>query len=33
MFFTGRGTSGAEIEGILYELGVGLSKALQGEDQ
>jgi hypothetical protein len=33
MFFTGRGTTGSEIEDILLELGIGLSKALQGEDQ
>jgi len=32
-FFTGRGTTGQEVDDILYELGVGLSKALQGEDQ
>jgi len=32
MFFTGRGTTGSEIEDILYELGIGLSRALQGKD-
>jgi len=28
-FFTGRGTTGAEVDEILMELGIGLSKALQ----
>ena len=31
-FFTGRGKTGQAVDEILYELGVGLSRALQGKD-
>ena len=31
-FFTGRGKTGQAVDEILYELGIGLSRALQGKD-